>query len=291
MCLENICDNCNRLSCACPKTVFDDDDCEDFHSKDNISCLYGKLEMKTKFVKKRSKFNCQNLKRNNVTGNQNLKQANSLNEKGSNESFKVPSSKGESITSKHLSFNLMSKGLHFGHLNIQGICGKNMCKFSEIKAILMSPENSSLHIFGISETKLKSHKLSSCFNVDGFQEPFRKDNDSNGGGGIIVYVRNGINAKHRFDLETNNISCIWLEITAGKCKPFLIGNMYRPPASKVEFNDRFEGFIDNVSKEGKEMILLGDFNKNLLNEHKDLEWENFITSLGFSQLVCDSGHD
>ena len=63
--------------------------------------------------------------------------------------------------------------------------------------------------------------------------------------------------------------------------------MYRPPDSKVEFNDRFEGFIDNVSKEGKEMILLGDFNKNLLNEHKDLEWENFITSLGFSQLVCD----
>ena len=121
-----------------------------------------------------------------------------------------------------------------------------MCKFSEIKAILMSPENSSLHIFGISETKLKSHKLSSCFNVDGFQEPFRKDNDSNGGGGIIVYVRNGINAKRRFDLETNNISCIWLEITAGKCKPFLIGNMYRPPDSKVEFNDRFEGFIDNV---------------------------------------------
>ena len=35
------------------------------------------------------------------------------------------------------------------------------------------------------------------------------------------------------------------------------------------------------------MILLGDFNKTVLNEHKDLEWENFITSLGFSQLVCD----
>ena len=152
--------------------------------------------------------------------NQNLKQAYSLNEKGSNESFKVPSSTGGSIMSKHLSFNLMSKGLNFGHLNIQGNCGKNMCKFSEIKTILKSPEKSSLHIFGISETKLKSHKISSCFNVDGFQEPFRKDNDSNGGGGIIMYVRNGINAKRRFDLETNNISCIWLEITAGKCKPF-----------------------------------------------------------------------
>ena len=179
----------------------------------------------------------------------------------------------------------MPKGLNFGHLNIQGICGKNMRKFSEIEAILTAPENRSLHIFGISETK--SHKLPSCFNIDGFQEPFRKDNDGNGGGGILVYVRNGINAKRRFDLETNNIACIRLEITEGKSKPFLIGNMYRPPDSIVEFNDRFESFVDNVSSDGKEIILLEDFNKNLLNEHKDIEWENFVTSLGFSQMVCE----
>ena len=70
-----------------------------------------------------------------------------------------------------------------------------------------------------------------------------------------MYVRNGINAKRRIDLETNNIACIWLEITVGKSKPFLIGNNNRPPDSKVEFIDRFENFIDNVSGEGKEIIL------------------------------------
>ena len=75
-------------------------------------------------------------------------------------------------------------------------------------------------------------------------------------------MRNGINAKRRFDLETNSIECIWLEITVGKGKPFLVGNMDRPPNSKVEFVDRFESFIDNVSSEGKEIILMGDFNKN-----------------------------
>ena len=165
-----------------------------------------------------------------------------MKESCSDDSLNAPFSNGENIQSDDLSFNLMYKGLNFGHLNIQGICGKNLCKFAEIKALLTSPENSSLHIFGITETKLKSHKLSSCFNVDGFQEPFRKDNDSNGGGGIIVYVWNGINAKRRLDLETNNIECIWLEITVGKSKPFLVGNMYRPENSKVEFIDRFESF-------------------------------------------------
>ena len=41
-------------------------------------------------------------------------------------------------------------------------------------------------------------------------------------------------------------------------------------------------FVDNVSSDGKEIILLGDFNKNLLNENKDIEWENFVTSLGLN---------
>ena len=219
-------------------------------SAGNLSCLSNNSEIKSKVVKNKVKPKRQISKRNDAKGNQNFKHVISCNENGSNGIFKVPSCNRESIESKQLSLNLRSKGLNFGHLDIQGICGKNMCKFSEIKAILTSPENSSLHIFGISETKLKLHKISSCFNVDGFQEPFRKDNDSNSGRGIIVYVQNehGINAKRRLDLETNNISCIWLEIPKGKSKHFLIGNMYRPPDAKVEFIDRFENFIDNVSK-------------------------------------------
>ena len=35
--------------------------------------------------------------------------------------------------------------------------------------------------------------------------------------------------KRREDLETNDISCIWLEIIQEKDKSFLIGNLYRPP--------------------------------------------------------------
>ena len=85
----------------------------------------------------------------------------------------------------------------------------------------------------------------------------------------MVYVRSGINAKRRKDLEINDISCIWLEISPNKGKPFLIGNMYRPPDSKVEYYDRFEDFIENASEEGKEIILLGDFDKNLSDHNLD----------------------
>ena len=117
--------------------------------------------------------------------------------------------------------------------------------------MLSSKDYENLHIFGLSETKLKDHKMTKIFKINGFQTPFRKDNNTNGGGGIIVYVRDGINAKRREDLETNDISCIWLEISPVKGKSFLVGNMYRPPDSKVKYNDRFENFIDNVLTEEK----------------------------------------
>ena len=42
---------------------------------------------------------------------------------------------------------------------------------------------------------------------------------------------------------------------------------------------RFEDFIDIVLNEEKEFILLGDFNKNMLNNDTDREWGNFTTSL------------
>ena len=135
----------------------------------------------------------------------------------------------------------------------------------------------------MSETKLKSHKLTGTFNIKCFQAPFRKDNETNGVGGIIVYVRDHINAKRHEDLETNAISCLWLKISPDKGKSFLVGNMYRPPDSKVEYNGRFEEFINTVLNE--DFILLGDINIHLLNNDTDREWGNFIKSLGLTQLI------
>ena len=63
--------------------------------------------------------------------------------------------------------------------------------------------------------------------------------------------------------------------------------MYRPPDSKVKYNERFEEFIDTVLNEEKEFILLGDINKSLLNNDTDRESGNFITSIGLTQLISE----
>ena len=57
--------------------------------------------------------------------------------------------------------------------------------------------------------------------VDGFHQPFRRDNLKSGGGGIIVYVINVTIDKRRTDLEINDIDCLWIEISSRKGKSFL----------------------------------------------------------------------
>ena len=79
-------------------------------------------------------------------------------------------------------------------------------------------------------TKFKNHKPTSAFQIYDLQLPFRKDNDTNGEGGILVYVKDIIMSKRREDLYTNDIACLWLEITPHKVKSFLVGNLYRNPS-------------------------------------------------------------
>ena len=118
---------------------------------------------------------------------------------GNNEIVSNKSNPSSNDSKNVCSIKLDSKGINIGHLNVQGICGDKMAKFSEIKLLLTDPVNSKLHVFGMSETKLKEHKLNEVFKIPGYQLPFRKDNKTNGGGGIIVYVRDGILAKRRKD--------------------------------------------------------------------------------------------
>lgn len=99
-----------------------------------------------------------------------------------------------------LNLGLSRKGFKMGHLNIQGIQNK----IDQIDLLLNSSQNN-IHILGLSETKLNSNHMNSIFEVKNYQM-FRKDrviseDRPEHGGGLIVYVKDGINCKRRYDLE------------------------------------------------------------------------------------------
>lgn len=278
--LQNVCASCDKISCACKNNNLFEQLVDDYES---LSILGELSSMKESYRAEDCFEKMKSISKSKCKHRKHKKHKSSLN----NIPTSCPTITENNDNHNSLSFELPEKGFNFGHLNIQGICGRDMTKFDELKCLLRDQANRNLHILGISETKLKDNKMTNAFKIDGFQKPFRKDNHLNGGGGLMVYVRNGINVKRREDLEINDISCIWLEVMQEKGKPFLIGNIYRPPDSRIEFNDRFEDFIDNVFKENKEIILIGDFNKNLMADNVDREWLNFTLTLGLTQFVSN----
>ena len=123
-----------------------------------------------------------------------------------------------------LDLGLRCKGFRMGHINIQGINNR----IDQIHLLLGSDKNQ-IHVLGLSETKLNAFHPDTAFEINGFQAPFRTDRKINSGGGLLVYVKDGVCASRRADLEHDNLECVWLEIKLVKSKPFLIGNIYRPP--------------------------------------------------------------
>ena len=80
-----------------------------------------------------------------------------------------------------------------------------------------------------------------------------------------------IHVKRREGFETN-------AIIQEKGKSLFIETLYRPPDSRMESNDK-------LYTEGKEIILMGDFNKYLCIDHFDTYLLNYMLSLGLNQLI------
>ena len=128
------------------------------------------------------------------------------------------------------------------------ILHRNICGLPTNKASLEEPLShqgcEQAHIIGISETHLNKHILDGETEMEGFLTQ-GKDRHSGGivvyarrrnrwnrnrnrrnrlskGGGMVVYVTETLTSHRRFDLEANDIECIWIEVLFNKSKPLLV---------------------------------------------------------------------
>ena len=58
----------------------------------------------------------------------------------------------------------------------------------------------------------------------------------------------------------DNLETITVEVSKPKSKSFLINTWYRPPDSCLELCNDYEECVKNMDSEGKEIVLIGDFN-------------------------------
>ena len=117
------------------------------------------------------------------------------------------------------------------------------------------------------------------FMIQSFNKPERKDRPGDSHGGVMLYVKEGIHYKRRYDLELRNIENIWIEV-ANSHKRVLIGLFYRPPNSDAAYLSSIEDSVGLATDTGISDIITGDFNLNV-NNHNTLKKKSRRSVLSF----------
>ena len=109
------------------------------------------------------------------------------------------------------------------------------------------------------------------------------------GGGLIIYTKSNLACIHRADLETRDTEMLRLEIKNNVQKQFFMCYCYRPPSALSIWTENAEKAIQHANLEAKEIIMLGDFNFNLMKETCGTkQWLQITDNINLKQLVTDS---
>ena len=169
----------------------------------------------------------------------------------------------------------MKYGFRVGYLNIRSAINKK----DHIASILHNSGNA-FHLFCVAESRL-SDSIAKSMKIPGYEiEPLEPQAPLSTG--LILYYSNTICLKRKFNIEAHGIESIWVEVCFKGCKPVLFGFLYRNPAEKVDWHDRFNDMMDSAILENKEIILFSDFNIDLLTPKP--KWKRNYETVGLELL-------
>ena len=173
---------------------------------------------------------------------------------------RLPSSKylvEEEINNRFASVNNIPS-LSIMHLNTRSLLG-NFDKLNLLLGNLQLP----FSVIGVSETWLN----------DATSELVSNHRKSKTGGGVGIYLKNGLEYKLREECNLSDsevIESLFLEITVPHGKNTIVGSVYRPPnQNTATFLDKFNDILSSISKDNKHCYVMGDFTLDLLqyNHH------------------------
>ena len=176
------------------------------------------------------------------------------------------------MSTLHLNISSMSK--HFDELNT--MLSFLHCNFS---------------LIGITETRfLKNREPVLDFSLPGYSNVSTPTESS--AGGVLLYISNSFAFKPRPDLNTcmylpKALESVSVEIINPNKAYIIVGVIYRHPCMSLKsFNsEHLKPFLHKLGSENKQLILLGDFNVNLLNAKDEPESSAFLDTLGYNLIL------
>ena len=162
--------------------------------------------------------------------------------------------------------------------------------FDELNALL-GLLNLNFSVIGISETRfLKNSPPIFDFDIGGYTAVHTPTESS--AGGALLYISNYLYYFPRSDLDDvlykpKELESVFVEVSFSNKPNCIVGCIYKHPGMSVNtFTAEFlSPFLQLVSKENKSIVLLGDFNINLLNFDNSTEVGTFIDTLESYSLL------
>ena len=156
---------------------------------------------------------------------------------------------------------------------------------------ILSKLNHNFDFLGISETRLKSPIENTSLSIKGFK-PFDTPAVSSVGG-TALFISESLTSKPRKDLSkiissnSGNLESTFAEIILKNRKNYIIGCIYKHPLFKIDlFNEQYLlPLLKKACKENKNLILLGDFNIDLLSCNTEISHSKFLDTLGAYQIL------
>nr|VZI08040.1 unnamed protein product [Spirometra erinaceieuropaei] len=145
----------------------------------------------------------------------------------------------------------VSRKLKFLYTNVQSL----ISKFDELKIHLcdLSPD-----VISLTETWLTKHVDDRELALPGYQM-FRRDREGRQGGGVLTYVKNGLNVSDKTDNFSCSSEAIWLSIKVPSSPSLDVLTVYRPPRRDNMADARLLEELEKFATR-PDILIMGDFN-------------------------------
>ena len=143
-------------------------------------------------------------------------------------------------------------------------------------------------VIGLTETWL-NESTADIYNMQGYQN-YNNYRTGRRGGGVSLYIKEGLNSEIRNDLNLMDPSmeALFIEIpnsNISQDKNVIVGVLYRPPNTDINvFNELLSDKLSMISQENKLIYLMGDFNINILEHDLHVPTSEFV-ELMYSYLI------
>ena len=167
---------------------------------------------------------------------------------------------------------------------------KNHSQYEILFESLKHSHDFEFDIISFDETWLNS-ELQKLTDFEGYTPIYKHKTRIKEGGGIAIFVKQNIKFHVRDDLSVplekqNMFDCLFIEIVTSEF-PIIIGTVYRSPSSNStrELSQFITEVAEKTNFDNKQIILLGDFNINLLNINSNSNTSDFLDSMMSVNLI------